>query len=279
MRDARRRYENGAEGPRRRAADVLAERIAATLVSHEPGWRMPRPSELARRHNVSLGEVYAAVDQLVARQVVRRSPDGQLYRASPAEYLIPLAGTTRLGTRVDPMSGNLTCLSYSVSRQPVPEDAACALRITPGEPVRVLRLAWAMNDLPAALSTTYLAAPLAHPATSENWLAAAAERGELPLIPPAEESRHRSDCPPHVTAIQMQLPPTAVARRLRLAAGQMAVFVTVLFGYGGRQWPAALTSAVLRPDMFRIVLEAAPSAAAAESLMAARHLTIVDDRA
>jgi hypothetical protein len=111
----------------------------------------------------------------------------------------------------------------------------------------------------------------------------------LPLIPPAEENEEnrgprseyspRSDCPPHVTAIQMELPPTAVAGRLRLAPGQMAVFVTVLFGYGGRQWLAAMTSSVLRPDMFRIVMEAAPSDAAAGNLTAARHLMIVDDQA
>jgi hypothetical protein len=205
---------SGAPGQQRQAADVLADRIAATLVNHEPGWRMPRPSALARRHNVSVGEVRAAVDQLVARQVVRRSADGQLYRSSPAEYLIPLEGTARLGTRVDPMSGNLTCLSYNVSWRPAPDDAASALRIGPGDP----------------------------------------------------------DCLPHIAAVQMQPPPKSVARKLRLTAGQMAVLVTVLFGQGARQRPAALTAAVLRPDMFRIAMEAAPPGVASPNLASASRL-------
>lgn len=40
----------GARG--RPAAELLADRIAATLVNHEPGWQLPRPSAIARRHNV-----------------------------------------------------------------------------------------------------------------------------------------------------------------------------------------------------------------------------------
>jgi len=273
---------SGAPGSPRPAADVLAERIATTLVSHEPGWRLPRLSELARRYSVSIGEVHAAIDQLLIRQVVRRSPDGQLYRASPAEYVIPLEGTARFGTRVDPMSGNLSCLSYNVSWRRAPEDAACALRINAGEPVCVLQLAWAMNDLPAAVSTTYLAGRLAHPGTPAEWLATAAERGVLPLGPPGEEHGETGgphpDCLPQAAAVEMQLPPTAVARKLRLAVGQMAVLVTVLFGQGAARRPVALTAAVLRPDMFRIVLETPPSAPVTGNLAASWRLVLADDR-
>ncbi|MGH3167233.1 MAG: hypothetical protein ACRDN0_15250 [Trebonia sp.] len=32
---------------------VLAGRLTATLVTHNPGWRLPRPSEIARRHNAT----------------------------------------------------------------------------------------------------------------------------------------------------------------------------------------------------------------------------------
>jgi hypothetical protein len=280
MREASRRHPAGSPPPH--AADVLADRIAATLVNHEPGWRMPRPSALARRHSVSLGEVDAAIDRLIARQVVRRTPDGQLYRSSPAEYLIPLEGTARLGTRVDPMSSNLSCLSYNVSWRPAPEDAACALKTKPGEPVCVLQLAWAINDRPAAVSTTYLAGHLAHPDTPADWLVTAAERGVLPLAPPVaahgESNGPGPDCLPRGAAIQMELPPQAVARKLRLAPGQMAVLVTVRFGQGARRRPAALTTAVLRPDMFRIVMETEPSGTAAENLAAAWRLVAAEDR-
>jgi hypothetical protein len=95
----------------RTAAEVLTERIAATLVHHEPGWRL-RLSDLARRHSASDGEIHAAIDELASRQLVHRTPDGRAYRSSPAEYIMPAAGMAGLGTSIDPMGGDLTCLSY-----------------------------------------------------------------------------------------------------------------------------------------------------------------------
>ena len=90
----------GAKPP---AASVLADRMAAALVHHEPGWRLPRLTALARRYNVSAAQVDAAIDELAARHLVRRLPDGQVYRASPAEYRIPIEGIAGLASRVDPM--------------------------------------------------------------------------------------------------------------------------------------------------------------------------------
>jgi DNA-binding transcriptional MocR family regulator len=66
---------------RRLSAGVLADRMAATLVHHEPGWRLPRLTAMARRFNVSAAEVDAAIDDLAARHLLRRLPDGQVYRA------------------------------------------------------------------------------------------------------------------------------------------------------------------------------------------------------
>ena len=44
-----------------RASTVLADRMAAALVHREPGWRLPRRTALARRYNVSLTEIDAAL--------------------------------------------------------------------------------------------------------------------------------------------------------------------------------------------------------------------------
>src|SRR5690348_18312920 len=103
--------DEGGGGTRGRpaAAAVLADRLAAALVHHEPGWRLPRLTALARRYCVSAAEVGAAVDELAARHLVRRLPDGQVYRASPAEYWVPLAGVPGLESHVDPMGGQLVC--------------------------------------------------------------------------------------------------------------------------------------------------------------------------
>ena len=108
------REDEGRAGSRGRpapAAAVLADRLAAALVHHEPGWRLPRLTALARRYSVSSSEIDAAIEELAARHLVRRLPDGQVYRASPAEYWVPLEGVFGLVSRVDPMGGQLVCTS------------------------------------------------------------------------------------------------------------------------------------------------------------------------
>src|SRR5262249_54405478 len=57
--------------PSRAAVGVLADRIAAALVHHEPGWRLPRHTALARRYNVSTPEIDAAVDELATPHLIR----------------------------------------------------------------------------------------------------------------------------------------------------------------------------------------------------------------
>ena len=50
------------------AAAVLANRIAAALAHHKPGWTLPRQSVLARRYHVTTRQVAAAIDELAARR-------------------------------------------------------------------------------------------------------------------------------------------------------------------------------------------------------------------
>lgn len=247
------------------ALSVLAERLGASLATHEPGWRLPRGSELARRHNVGIDEVHSAIDQLIARQVIRRSADGQLYRASPAEYLVSVDGLADMSAIADPMGRELTCLSYGVVDQAAPEPAARALRVLPGTQLGVLRLAWAVDGAPAAISTSYLARHAARTRSLAPWIAATADRGGLPLAAPTEDPANRGgprhqDPPgrPEAVSVQLSLPPVSVSRRLRLRPGQLAILVTVLTGTGSATGPAALTATVLRPDLFSVNLVTAP---------------------
>jgi hypothetical protein len=62
---------------------------------------------------------------------------------------------------------------------------------------------------------------------------------------------------PAALQVEMQQPPPSIARSLRLAAGQPAAMVTVRFDDPATGRPAALTLAVLRPELFRIVVETA----------------------
>jgi DNA-binding GntR family transcriptional regulator len=254
------------------AASVLADRLAAALVHHEPGWRLPRHSALARRYNVSPTEIDAAVEELVGRHLVRRLADGQIYRASPAEYVIGLEGVPGLTTYVDTMGGQFSCRSRQVTWRPPPEDIAWALAIAPERQVCVVRFLWTAGGEPAALCTTYVPGDLASRA---NVGAAAALPTALNLLQvstvadiPAQPGADGEPVPlpgpgtsqplagfPTALHIEQQAPPPSVARSLRLTAGQPALLVTVRFADPESDRPVALTIAVLRPDMFRLIVQ------------------------
>jgi DNA-binding GntR family transcriptional regulator len=248
-----------ARGLSRPAVGVLADRIAASLVHHEPGWRLPRHTALARRYNVSTAEIDAAVDELATRHLVRRLPDGQLYRVSPAEYLIPIEGVPGLSSFADPMGGQIACRSRQASWRQVPEDIGWALRIPPADPVGVVRVQWTANGEPAAFCTTYMLKDIAGPFINAQGNQGAGGLSLLPVTAPAQpDPEHGELVPvgePRAVHVEMQPPPPSVARSLRLSAGQPAALVTVRFDDPDEGRPVALTIAVFRPDLFRIVVE------------------------
>ncbi len=97
--------------PARSAADdgadltehVLADRLAAVVIRREPGYSLPRRTVLARRFEASAGQMDAAIEELVRRQLVRRLPTGELRRAGPVDYVLSLDGLPGLSSFVDPM--------------------------------------------------------------------------------------------------------------------------------------------------------------------------------
>ncbi|HXW45604.1 MAG TPA: UTRA domain-containing protein [Streptosporangiaceae bacterium] len=250
----------------RHAVSVLADRLAAALVHHEPGWRLPRHSALARRYSVSAAEIDAAVDELIARHMVRRLADGQLYRASPAEYIIGLEGVPGLLSYVDAMGGEFTCRSRQVTWRLPPEDISWALRVSAAGPVCVVRFLWTAGGEPAALCTTYVPGDIAgRPDASAarpdagQPLPATLNLMQLTGVTEAlgsgpEFDRTAVTGAPSSLHVEMQAPPPSVARSLRLSAGQPAMMVTVRFDDQKLARPVALTTAVLRADMFRLVL-------------------------
>ncbi|MGO8962050.1 MAG: UTRA domain-containing protein [Streptosporangiaceae bacterium] len=232
---------------------VLADRLAAALVHHEPGWRLPRHSALARRYNVSAAEIDAAVEELVGRHLVRRLADGQLYRASPAEYIIGLEGVPGLVSQVDAMGGEFSCRSRQVAWRLPPEDISWALKIASGQQVCVVRFLWTAGGEPAALCTTYVPGDLAGPPDAGPGLPAGL--GLLRLTGMGTDDGEQLAGSPAALHIELQAPPPSVARSLRLTAGQPAMIVTVRFDDQRASCPVALTIAVLRPDMFRVVVQ------------------------
>jgi DNA-binding GntR family transcriptional regulator len=256
----------------RQAMSVLADRLAAALIHHEPGWRLPRHSALARRYSVSPAEIDAAVEELVGRHLVRRLADGQIYRASPAEYVIGLEGVPGLTTYVDTMGGQFACRSRQVTWRLPPEDIAWALRMPAEQQVCVVRFLWTAGGEPAALCTTYMPGDLASRAhvgaatglpTSFNLLQVATV-ADIPVQPVADgEPRPvAGQAPsqplvgsPTALHIEQQAPPPSVARSLRLSAGQPALMITVRFAEPESDRPVALTIAVLRPDTFRLIVQ------------------------
>jgi DNA-binding GntR family transcriptional regulator len=265
----------------RAASGVLADRIAAALVHREPGWRLPRRSALARRYNVSLPEIDVAIAELVRRSLIRRLPDGQLYRASPAEYLIPVEGIAGLATRLDPMGGDVTCEARHVSQRDAPQDVAWALGVDGDARIRIVRSVWTADGEPAAISTAYVREPFAEslgaesPA-AESLVAESLGGGELDVRSRDEGSTDREDpgafakllsgIPAggglgdraYARAVDLELSPPqpSVARSLRLVPGQLAVSVTIRFDDAATHEPAGLTVVILRPELFRVVIHA-----------------------
>ena len=225
---------------------MLADRMAAALVHREPGWRLPRRSALARRYNVSLTEIDAALDDLARRSLVRRLLDGQLYRASPADYWIPVEGAAGLGTRLDPMGAAIACQTRHVSRREAPQDIAWALRLPSGASVQVVRCVWVTEGDPAAVSTAYLNGPLAGEDTG-----------------PGQETDQEfssfgsvlSPLPAAAVSLEMSPPQPSIARSLRLSPGQPVITVTVRFDDAATGEPAGLTVVMLKPELFRIAID------------------------
>ena len=225
---------------------MLADRMAAALVHREPGWRLPRRSALARRYNVSLTEIDAALGDLARRSVVRRLPDGQLYRASPADYWIPLEGAAGLGTRLDPMGGAIACQTRHVSRREAPQDVAWALHLPAGAPVRVVRCVWVSEGDPAAVSTAYMNGSLADEDTEpgQDTDQGLPSFGSMPTALPAA-----------AVSVEMSPPQPSIARSLRLSPGQPVITVTIRFDDSATGEPAGLTVVMLKPELFRVAID------------------------
>jgi DNA-binding GntR family transcriptional regulator len=241
----------GAPGPVR-ASTVLAERMAAALVHREPGWRLPRRTALARRYNVSLTEIDAALGDLSRRSLVRRLPDGQLYRASPADYWIPVEGAGGLGTRLDPMGGVIACQTRHVSHREAPQDVAWALHLPSGAPIRVVRCVWVSEGDPAAVSTAYLN----EPPGDQDSEAVQDEDQEFPSLDSVLNT-----LPAAAVSLEMSPPQPSIARSLRLSPGQPVITVTVRFDDTVTGEPAGLTVVMLKPELFRVAIDTAEAPA------------------
>jgi DNA-binding GntR family transcriptional regulator len=261
-------------GVTRSAAGVLADRMAAALVHREPGWKLPRRSALARRFNVSLAEIDVAVEELSRRSLLRKLPDGQLYRASPAEYQIPIEGVAGLNTTVDPMGSAINCQAKHVSRRQAPQDICWALGLHPGTQVRVVRCLWTSGGSPVAMSTAYVPQSPGNHAPGGQKVSAPRADDELSRIPAFD--RVLSEPPaggddahqepetglaagrPAALNVELRPPQPSIARGLHLAPGQSAITVTIRFDAAAA--PVALTVVMLRPDFFKVSVETAASA-------------------
>jgi DNA-binding GntR family transcriptional regulator len=245
-----------AEVPAQRVASgVLVDRMAAALVHREPGWQLPRRSALARRYSVSMAEIDAAIGELARRSLIRTLPDGQLYRASPAEYLIPLEGVGGLGTRLDPMGGEITCQARHVSQRDAPQDVAWALAVAGETQIRVVRCVWAAGIEPVAVSTAYVPWDPSG-STAGGSLPDDLEAFKAILRTPPGERPGAEIAYARAVDLELAPPQPSIARSLRLAPGQPAISVTIRFHDHVTGAPVGLTAVTLKPDRFRVVIQA-----------------------
>jgi len=253
------------ELPRRplrgRDVSVLTNRIAAALVHHEPGWRLPRLSVLARQYDSTSEMVATAISELVAHGLIRHAPGGQFCRASPAHYVLPLGDSMQgLQLRADPVGGMISVKSRTVSTHPVRDDIERALQVACDEPVCIVQLVWAVGGEPAAVTATYLRSGLANCLINETDLeelrASTAILSLTPLKVPGPDGIGSENALllPSALHLEMQQAPRWAAQALDLSACERAATITVAYDDARDGNPAALTVAVLRPEHFRITV-------------------------
>jgi hypothetical protein len=239
---------------------VLTNRIAAALVHHEPGWQLPRLSVLARQYEATTELLTAAIGELADCGLIRRTSAGQFCKAGPADYVLPFGGILHgLRARADPVGGDLSVKSRSVSVHPVRDDIERALQIASDEPAWILQLLWAVGGEPAAITATYLAPQRAESVITEldpaepNAICAV-----LPLTPLAggeeQDLARKSWLLPRALHTEMQQPPRWAAQALGLAACQLAVVISTRYDDVRHGKPVALTVTALRPDLLRVTI-------------------------
>ena len=198
---------------------ILADRLASALVHHEPGWQLPRASTLARRYRVHISQIELAIEELIHRRIVRRLPNGQLFRASPAEYLLSLEGVRDLRSQLDPM-GREVIGHRQVQRRRCPEEVGQTLGIAADQPVTLVKVMWTANGNPAGLTATYLADHVADLAEFPGWDETPASAMSPLMLPGTRaDAAAESALRPSGLLIEMQPPPAAAARSLHLAPG------------------------------------------------------------
>ena len=181
-----------------------------------------------------------------------------------------MQGVPRLGAHLDPMGGEVSCRKRKVSWRRVPEDIGWALGIPPADSVCAVKCHWSVNGEPAAISTTYLTADAAsqidEPADERDRVMA---DYELSGFAGGDPARARAALgTPAALHMEMQPPPSSIARGLRLGAGQPAAMITVRFDDEVTGRAVALTVAALRADMFRIVIDSPADTAPVRNITA-----------
>lgn len=225
---------------------VLADRIAAAVVHHEPGWRLPRASALARRYQVSVTAIEAAITDLTERHILRRLPDGQVHRASPAEYLISVPDLPGFGVLIDPMGTEMALAQTREALRRPAEGLAHALGLEPAELARVTQCLWTANGERAAVTTAYLVTRYDVPSGLLAATLSPTLAGEIDPGAPAQ---------PVAMSIQAELPSPSIGRKLRLRPGETVFILTMQFADHRSGMTLALTEAVLRPGFFRLIVQ------------------------
>jgi hypothetical protein len=232
---------------------VLARRLGETIAHHEPGWPLPRASILSRTFDVAPADLVAALRELESVRFITRQPGGRFRRTIPSEVRFTVVGQASLRARVTFIGTDLTCTHRTVSWRPIRHHIERALGMDPGQDACVIRMTWTSACETVGLSTTYLTSEGAAAFTPTDDRT----RLDLQILAPFESARSKGD--PCVQAAQlgsfhaeMQHPPGWAATALCLPALGQAMIVTAAYTNPGSAAAMAVTTAILRPDAFRL---------------------------
>jgi DNA-binding GntR family transcriptional regulator len=109
---------------------------------------------------------------------------------------------------------------------------------------------WAVGAEPVAISTAYV--PALAPGPDADDLASF----QAMLQSPADVTLGAAPARARAVDLELAPPQPSVARSLRLQPGQPAISVTIRFDDEATGLPVGLTAVTLKPDQFRVVIQA-----------------------
>lgn len=229
-----------------RYLDIAAE-LAAELVGLAPGTRIEGEHEIMRRFGVGRAAARAALQELERRLLVRRVQGAGTFVNRRIDYIISHDRRPSWHETVAAAGARPRSVVCGVDVVPLPADRAELLQLAPGTPAHQLRRLSYIDDLLAASSYEWV------PVATVPELGAALHAVES--LDVVLRQVGRVDPVRSWSRVSLDVPPADVLASLQMEASTPVWLVESVSRDGGSGPPVMCSSAWMRADALRVVVE------------------------